>query len=90
MDQMRALRMEYLAGTVERLASMEEWLGTGELDELRMAAHKLAGSGGFYGFDAISAAGLALERLIDRKAPGAEVSAGLAELVRVVREAQVE
>lgn len=90
MDQIRALRMEYLAGAVERLPAMEEWLAAGRLDEVRSAAHKLAGSGGFYGFDAISDAGLALERLIDRKAAPAEIARGLAELVRAVREARVE
>ncbi|HLO03434.1 MAG TPA: Hpt domain-containing protein [Symbiobacteriaceae bacterium] len=90
MDQMRALRVEYLAGAVERLPAMEDWLASGNLDELKSAAHKLAGSGGFYGFDAISEAGRALELLIDGKATRAQVAAGFAELVRVVRAAQVE
>lgn len=90
MDPMRALRMEYLAGAVERLPAMEAALAAGALDELRTAAHKLAGSGGFYGFDAISTAGRALELLIDAKASKAQVAAGLSELVRAINAARVE
>lgn len=87
---MRALRQEYLASARERLPQMEGWLAAGELAELRSSAHKLAGSGGFYGFDAISDAGRALELLIDGKAPKAKIADGLAELVRVLTEAKVE
>lgn len=90
MDQMRALRLEYLASAVERLPAMEASLAAGELGELRSNAHKLAGSGGFYGFDAISDSGRALELLIDGKASEAQIAAGLAELVRIVTEAKVE
>lgn len=90
MDQMRALRQEYLAGAVERLSAMEAALASGALDELKSAAHKLAGSGGFYGFDAISEAGRSLELLIGSGAGREALAAGLAALVQVIRSARVE
>jgi HPt (histidine-containing phosphotransfer) domain-containing protein len=90
MDPMRALRLEYLAGAVAKLPAMEAWLASGALDELRAAAHRLAGSGGFYGFEAISAAGRALEELLLAGAGPDALAAGLAALSRAVREATVE
>lgn len=57
-----ALRREYLQGAAERAALLQrqaEQLRTGapvDLKAIRQEVHKLRGSGGFYGFKALSEA----------------------------------
>lgn len=59
-EVLRGLRRDYLRDSVARVAELEALLrdvaagGTPAMDALRRALHKLAGSGGSYGFDEIS------------------------------------
>ncbi len=68
-DVMRNLRREYLKGAPERIRELRTLLGavqhseTGAVDGLRRAFHKLAGSGGSYGFERISTTSRAGEHL---------------------------
>ncbi|BAD41382.1 conserved hypothetical protein [Symbiobacterium thermophilum IAM 14863] len=62
-----ALREEYLQGARERAGRLREAVaalregGPVDLRQLRQEVHKLRGSGGFYGFRALSAAAAAAE-----------------------------
>jgi len=62
MPEFQSLRREYLVNALERCASLEAEsarLRSGEavdLKALRQEVHKLRGSGGFYGFTALSSA----------------------------------
>lgn len=89
-EVMRGLRRDYLAGAPERVAELRALLGALEqgdvaaLDALRRAFHKLAGSGGSYGFQAVSTAGRAGEHIAkgvqDRTAGAAVAGADLGAL----------
>ena len=78
---LKALRIEYLNEAPRHVAELRALLERAErgergaLDELRRALHKLAGSGGSYGFPDVSARGRAGEheaqRLLDAGAPPA-------------------
>lgn len=67
--QMAALRAEYLQSARAQVAYLEDVAGRltagrlsdAEVAALRQQVHRLRGSGGFYGFAAISAAAAALE-----------------------------
>jgi chemotaxis protein histidine kinase CheA len=69
-QQLRALRREYLADSVQRVAELRE--GRARLPEeprtvlpqLRQAFHRLAGSGGSYGFPAVSRSSREGEQLV--------------------------
>lgn len=75
----RTLRVEYLKEAPLRVAELQTLLGRAEqgdggaLDELRRALHKLAGSGGSYGFAELSVRSRAGEheaqRLLELGAP---------------------
>lgn len=68
-QQLRALRREYLADSRQRVDELRRLLtrvSAGEraaLPDLRQAFHRLAGSGGSYGFPAVSARSRDGERL---------------------------
>ncbi len=69
--EFQALRREYLSGALERCGHLEQEAGRlrgGEpvdLKALRQEIHKFRGSGGFYGFAALSqASGQAEDQLI--------------------------
>lgn len=97
-EALRGLKREYLRDSVARVAELEELLaqvgqGSGDaLDRLRRALHRLAGSGGSYGFADVSRHGRAGEetarRLIDAGVPlqPADVTA-LTQVVSAVRTA---
>ena len=78
-ETIRLLRVEYLGDAPERVAELwafherAENGDSGALDELRRALHKLAGSGGSYGFPELSAKSRAGEheaqRLLESGAP---------------------
>jgi hypothetical protein len=59
-EQLRALRREYLTDSTQRVADLRRLLARvssgegGSLAELRQAFHRLAGSGGSYGFPVVS------------------------------------
>lgn len=82
------LRLEYLADSTQRIAelrALHERARNGDaaaLDDLRRALHKLAGSGGSYGFPDVSEKGREGERLAQRllDAGGAADPTGLEEL----------
>jgi hypothetical protein len=80
--QLRALRREYVADSskrVDELRSLLDRLSRGErstLGELRQAFHRLAGSGGSYGFPLVSTRGRDGEHLAQHLLDGdAAVSA---------------
>lgn len=91
-EVMRGLRRDYLKGAPQRLDEISALLRSLEngdaasLDQLRRALHKLAGSGGSYGFDEISKTARAGEHLakalLDKG--GAPAEADVAELARHV------
>jgi HPt (histidine-containing phosphotransfer) domain-containing protein len=58
---MRALIEEFLADAAADLAAMRQALARGELDTVRVLGHSLKGSGGGYGFDALTDLGRAVE-----------------------------
>lgn len=68
-DPFRPLRLEYLEGARARLPELHALADASATDvvalaALRRLAHNLRGSGGFYGFTAITEAAAALEELI--------------------------
>ncbi len=71
-EQLKALRREYLADStrrVEELRRLFQRLSGGDraaLAEFRQALHRLAGSGGSYGFPAVSERSRAGEQLARR------------------------
>lgn len=71
-QQLRALRREYLADSTQRVDELRRLLArlsSGEraaLPDLRQAFHRLAGSGGSYGFPSVSARSREGERLAVR------------------------
>lgn len=69
--EFQALRREYLQGVIERAAYLRDEAanlrkgGSVDLKQLRQEIHKFRGSGGFYGFAALSAAsGQAEDQLV--------------------------
>ena len=93
-QQLRALRREYLADSTKRVDELRRLLArlaAGEratLRDLTQAFHRLAGSGGSYGFPLVSTRSREGERLASRLAtePGAIAAADL-ESLRVSVEA---
>jgi hypothetical protein len=80
-QQLRTLRREYLADSTQRVEELREIrsrLARGERDALakfRQAFHRLAGSGGSYGFPLVSTRSREGERLAQRlEATGAAVA----------------
>ena len=75
-QQLRALRREYLADSVERVAELRQVrarLADGEraaLAEMRQSFHRLAGSGGSYGFPLVSSNSREGERLVEKLIAG--------------------
>jgi len=75
--QLRALRREYLSDSAQRVGELRGLLArlaNGEravLRELSQAFHKLAGSGGSYGFPLVSTRSREGEQLANRLAAGA-------------------
>ncbi len=92
-EVMRGLRRDYLSGAPERVRELHTLLERtergepGALDGLRRALHKLAGSGGSYGFEEISKAGRAGEHLaqaVMERGGGVAASADVALLRKAV------
>jgi HPt (histidine-containing phosphotransfer) domain-containing protein len=82
----RALRARLLQRTAADLESMRSAVEAGDLGSIVEKAHRLAGAAGALRFDALSAAGCALEREAARgDAPA--VRAGLEALDRALRQA---
>jgi hypothetical protein len=69
-QQLRALRRDYLADSMQRVTELRQGrdrLAEGErtaLPELRQAFHRLAGSGGSYGYPLVSSSGREGEQLV--------------------------
>jgi len=87
-QQLRALRREYLSDSAERVAELRQVrarLAGGEhaaLAAMRQAFHRLAGSGGSYGFPLVSSNSREGERLVQTlidagATPGAATCAAL-------------
>lgn len=70
-QQLQVLRREYLADSVQRVAELRQVRarladgGPAVLAQLRQSFHRLAGSGGSYGFPLVSSAGREGERLAE-------------------------
>lgn len=97
-DPFRALRQEYLAGAHARVEGLAAAVAAAlhdpsSLEQVRYLAHNLRGSGGFYGYTAISEAAAALEERVLVAQSGAPVADGeivaaaeaLARLVQATR-----
>lgn len=72
----------------ERVASIEELLQSGELEELRRLAHQLKGAGGGYGFAKITEMAALLEAALKQGADAATLercSAALCDTLRAVQ-----
>lgn len=78
-----ALRTKFRAGLADRWREIE---GAADAAGRCAALHRLAGAAGGYGFDALSCAARAAERLAAGP-PGAELDRALEALGRLVREA---
>lgn len=85
-QQLRALRREYLADSTQRVDDLRRLLArlsAGEraaLPDLRQAFHRLAGSGGSYGFPSVST----------RSREGEGLAAGLGMAERAIAPADLE
>jgi HPt (histidine-containing phosphotransfer) domain-containing protein len=83
---LRALRGEYLADAPHKIAELWKALRRvqngepGAAGELRTLVHRLAGSGGAYGFPVVTERARAAEQLIDRFEARRPADAELAEL----------
>jgi chemotaxis protein histidine kinase CheA len=97
-EALRGLKREYLRESVARVAELEELLaqvaagGSEALDRLRRALHRLAGSGGSYGFADVSRHSRSGEEIARRlmeagSAPQPADVAALTEVVSAVRAA---
>lgn len=53
---------EFLEGLNTRLKTMQDAIGSGDFDALRVAAHQLKGSGGGYGYPALTEHAARLEQ----------------------------
>ena len=53
---------EYLANRKQDVTTIAQALAAGDLDTIRVLGHRMKGSGGGYGFDAITAIGDILEQ----------------------------
>jgi HPt (histidine-containing phosphotransfer) domain-containing protein len=76
---------DYLDSLVARVASLDEAAQASDFAKLARIGHELAGSGGCYGFDAITTAGRALEHAARDRAPDAGAKA--ADLARLCKRA---
>ena len=76
-EQLRALRLEYLAASAARIEELRQLRSDlardqgASLSALRQAFHRLAGSGGSYGFPRVSASSREGEALLQRVAAAA-------------------
>ncbi len=97
-EALRGLKREYLRESVARVAELEDLLaqvaqgGDDALDRMRRALHRLAGSGGSYGFADVSRHSRTGEAIARRLmeggvAPQASDVAALTEVVSAVRTA---
>jgi HPt (histidine-containing phosphotransfer) domain-containing protein len=97
-ELLRNLRRDYLRDSTERVAELRGLLDrvqkgdAGAMDELKRALHKLAGSGGSYGFAAVSTASRAGEHVARRvlesgTPPGTDDLASLEDSIRQVADA---
>lgn len=83
---LRALRAEYLADAPRKITELWSALArvqNGEPDavgELRTLVHRLAGSGGAYGFPVVTERARAAEQLIDRHGAARFAGAEVAQL----------
>ena len=84
---LRKITEKFCAGLGATLQSLQEWSAKHDWDQLAVAAHRLAGAGGAYGFDAITRHAKALERAA-RAASPADVQSALDQLVGAAAAAQ--
>ena len=78
----------YLEARRREIPELFAFCSAGDLDSLRKAGHKLAGSGGGYGFDRLSELGKQVE-MLSRAGDAAGVAARLAELKDYIENLEV-
>jgi signal transduction histidine kinase/AmiR/NasT family two-component response regulator len=78
---LRKLTEKFCDGMPATLLTLDEFLGRSDWDPLAVAAHRLAGAGGAYGFDDITRDAKALERAA-RSGIAADAQAALEQLQR--------
>ena len=94
-EAFQQLRREYAASLPERLAELQSDLGSwragaeASLASLRVRFHRLAGSGGSYGFVNLSALAREAERAIESGESNDHVGAIVDRLAQAVTAAQV-
>lgn len=62
--------LQFLEGLSNRLTKMEEAIAAADFEKLRMAAHQLKGTGGGYGYPALSKRAADLEKRAGARALG--------------------
>jgi HPt (histidine-containing phosphotransfer) domain-containing protein len=89
-EQMLAeARLQFAASLPAKAAAIEEQVARGAWDEARRAAHKLRGSAGTYGFEALGAAAGEVEEVLLAAALAPDAAA-VARIREKAREARVE
>ncbi len=84
---LRSLTRRYCEGLTATIDRLREMLGAGAWEQMASSAHKIAGAGGAYGFDAISREARQLERLA-RRGVGADIDPQLARLAEACEAAK--
>jgi signal transduction histidine kinase/HPt (histidine-containing phosphotransfer) domain-containing protein len=84
---LRKLTQKFCDGIGATLESLGQLAARGDWDPLAVAAHRLAGAGGAYGFDQITRDAKVLERAARARVP-ADVQAAVERLVRTCSAAQ--
>jgi HPt (histidine-containing phosphotransfer) domain-containing protein len=87
-DRLAAARRRYLASLREKADDLEFILGRGDLTELKISVHRLAGSAALHELDPIAARARAAEALCTEPI-SPELSAVVRELARLLRDAHV-
>ncbi|MBF0339223.1 MAG: Hpt domain-containing protein [Nitrospirae bacterium] len=61
-EDLREIIPQYLSRRRDEIADMKKALADNDMEKLRDLGHKLKGSGGGYGFDYLTEAGMAIEK----------------------------
>lgn len=78
--EFHAVASEFISDVPRRIEAIRAGVQTGELAEARMLAHQLIGSGGGFGFGAISRHAGELLQLLENEEPGARIERAIDDL----------
>jgi PAS domain S-box-containing protein len=85
MPKMQTILRQFIADLPALVGQISAWLGRGDLDLLRRAAHQLRGSGGGYGFPQLTDPSFKLEHSIAESQPREVIVNRTNELVALIR-----